>query len=290
MTTDDTFTLGQLIAGTLHLRGIQAKYNAHGSANASWLEVHLPGGTAIWISDQDARIDIDPRKHQGLHATHHLGDPYGEPGHAITVHDADRDPATASADTVQADIDALADATATYIDTWNKTPAARHQGRRIDEHGVMDLPARHLRPGDITIYTATGAEAVVVKVQHLGPGGQYRRTVRTITPPTRGGAANLPASHWRFPFNFRSTGSQAITVLAHRHRDPATLPRIRYPKAPDSFNDGDHIVHDSIIWERTNSTWSNGTRDAPISDTQIRLLFTDDNRLRLGTPAYQPAH
>ncbi|MFC8449529.1 hypothetical protein [Kitasatospora sp. NPDC057223] len=291
--TTATFTLGQHIAAALHLRGIQATYNGHASARSAWLEVHLPGGTAIWISDQDAKIDINPSRHHGLNAIHYLGDPYGQPGHAVTVHSADRDPATTNADTAQTDIDALAAAVAAHIDTWNKSPAARHPDRPIDEYGVMDLPVRYLRPGDITVHTGTGTEAVVVNTQRLGRGGEHRRTTRTITPPTRGGTANLPATHWQFPHNLRSAGAQVVTVVAHRHHDPDTLPPIPYPQIPEHFRNGDHVVHESTIWERTDGAWLNATHTPyakPTADDAIRRLFTDDNCLRLGIPAYQPAH
>ncbi|MFJ4668848.1 hypothetical protein [Kitasatospora purpeofusca] len=292
MTTATTFTLGQHIAAALHLRGIQTTHTGHASARASWLEVHLPGGTAIWISDHDAKIDIDLGQHQGLHALHYLGDPHAG-GPFITVHDRRPRRRHRQFDTAQADVDALAKAVAAYLNTWNLTPAARHPERRTDEFGVMNLPARHLRPGDITVHTGTGAEAVVVNIQRLDRNGGHRRTIRTITPPTRGGSANLCATHWQFPFNLRSAGSKTVTVLAHRHHDPSKLPPIPYPEVPTHFADGDHVVHDSIIWERTGGTWINSTRTAHAKSTDddaIRRLFTDDNRLRLGIPAYQPAH
>ncbi|KDN85690.1 hypothetical protein [Kitasatospora cheerisanensis] len=286
MTTTATYTLGQYLAAALHQRGIKSTTNGHQSANSSWLEIDLPGGTAIWVSDQDAKIDIDPGGSQGLQATHYLGNPYENPGHFVTVYDAFRDP-----DTAHADITAAADAIAAYITNWKNSPAARHPDRPIDKYGVMDLPARYLRPGDVTVHTATGAEAVVVTNQRRSHSNQYRRTTRTIAPPTSGGTANLPPTHWQYPFARSSGGAHAITVLAHRHHDPQTLPPIPYPEVPEQFNDGDHVVHDSIIWERTDGTWRNATRSAyakPTSDETVRRLFTDDNALRLGTPVYLP--
>ncbi|MFD7639628.1 hypothetical protein ACFV4P_03150 [Kitasatospora sp. NPDC059795] len=293
MTTSTTYTLGQYLAIALHQRGTKTTKNADRSARSSWLEIHLPGGTQIWASDRDAKVDIDPTENLGLTIIHYLGDPYGDPNNFTTVHDAPRDPDTANPDTVHAEIATAADATAAYIANWNKSPAARHPDRPIDRHGVMDLPARYLQPGDITVHTATGAEAVVTTTQRLGRSGQHRRTTRTITPPTRGGTANLPTTHWQYPFTRSSSGTHTVTVLAHQHHDPATLPPVPYPKIPAQFTDGDHVVHDSITWERTDGTWHNATRTAyakPTSDEAIRRLFTDDHALRLGTPAHQPAH
>ncbi|MFE2346174.1 hypothetical protein [Kitasatospora cineracea] len=292
MTTIDTYTLGQHLAAALHLRGIQTTATGHASAGASWLEVALPGGTAIWISDRDAKIAIDPSQRQGLQAVHYLGDPHDDTEDFITVHSNPGDHDTANPAALQADIDALADDTTAYIANWKHSPAARHPDRLIGRFGVMDLPVRYLRPGDVTVHTATGAEAVVVTNQRLSHSNQYRRTTRTIVPPTRGGTANLPATHWQYPFARSSGGAHAVTVLAHRHHDPRLLPPVPYPPVPEHFADGDHVVHDSIIWERTKGTWRNTVRTTyakPADDEAIRRLFTDDNALRLGTPAYQPA-
>ncbi len=293
MTATALYTLGQHLAAALHKRGATATKNADWSARSSWLEIHLPGGTQIQAFDQDAKVDIDPNDSLGLLIVHYLGDPAEEPNNFITIHDARRGSDTANPDSFQAEIDSAADDTAAYIANWKNSPAARHPDRRIDEHGVMDLPARYLRPGDVTVHTATGAEAVVVTSQRRGHSGQYRRTTRTITPPTRGGTAKLPAAHWQYPFTRSSAATQIVTVFAHRHHDPQLLPPIPYPPVPAQFNDGDHVVHDSIHWERTGGTWRNTTRTAyakPTDDEMIRRLFTDDNSLRLGTPAYQPAH
>ncbi|GAA2116690.1 hypothetical protein GCM10009759_62470 [Kitasatospora saccharophila] len=289
----DTYTLGQHLAAALHKRGTTTTKNADRSANSSWLEIHLPGGTQIQAFDQDAKVDIDPSDSLGLMIVHYLADPDEEPNNFITIHNAPRDPNTASPDAIQAEVAAAADDTAAYIANWKNSPAARHPDRPIGEHGVMNLPARYLRPGDVTVHTATGAEAVVVANQRLSHSNQYRRTTRTITPPTRGGTANLPATHWQYPFTRSSGGAHAVTILAHRHHDPRSLPTIPYPPVPAQFADGDHVVHDSIIWERTGGTWRNTTRTTdtkPTSDNYIRSLFTNNDSLRLGTPAYQPAH
>ncbi|MDY0811401.1 hypothetical protein [Kitasatospora purpeofusca] len=276
-------TVGQLASLALHRRRITTS----NGGRAPYLVVALPGGTEIRISDDRADITITPDQLTGLTATHHLGDPETNPGHAVTIHQralGDTSPANA--------IEALAHDVSTYITRWNSTPAARHPERPINEFGAMDLPSRWLRPGDIIVHTATGHESVVTHIHHLGR-SEYRRTTRTVTPPTRGGMKALPDTWWQFPTTFRPTGNTPVTVYAHRHIDPNSLPPIPYPPVPARLADGDHIVHDGEIWGRTGGFWFNQNRrrnTPPVTDEVARRWFTEHASLRKGIPVHQPAH
>lgn len=276
-------TVGQLTSLALHRR----KITTSNGGNAPWLTITLPGGTEIWISDDHANIAITPDKLTGLTATHYFGDPYDRPDHSVTIH------SRRLGNTTPADaIDALAHDVATYITHWSVTPAARHPERPIDEYGVMDLPSRWLRPGDVIVHTATNHASVITNIRHLGR-SEYRRTARTITPPTGGSMTALPDTWWLFPTTLRPTGNTPVTVYAHRHVDPNSLPPIPYPPIPRHLADGDHIVHDGVIWERTGGSWysqHSGPHTPPTSDETILRWFTEDAFLRKGIPVHQPAH
>ncbi|MCX4749283.1 hypothetical protein OG455_27885 [Kitasatospora sp. NBC_01287] len=289
MTTTATFTLGQHIRAGLHLHGHSTTHDHRTPGGGTWISLNLPGGTSIRISDYTTDTDIDADQRTGLQAIHHLGDPRTKPEHTITIHRADRTPGP---DSLHTDITALAEAVTLYINLWNGTPAGRNTGRQIHHHAFMDLPTRLLRRGDVIVHTGSGSRAVLTELTRLGR-NEYRRTSRTTTPPSRGGSASLPATYWQFPWTYRQHGNQIVTVAAHQHVDPASLPPIPYPDVPAHFRDGDHVVHDSTIWHRTDGAWFNHIRTThtpPTSDNAIRRLFTDDNHLRLGIPAYQPAH
>ncbi|MEU8919560.1 hypothetical protein AB0D10_01315 [Kitasatospora sp. NPDC048545] len=287
MTTIAAFSLAQHIRAGLHLRGNSTTREHHTPTGAAWITLDLPGGTSIWASDYTTAIDLDADQRTGLQAIHHLGNPDNGPGHHIAFYRGDRTPGP---DGLHADITRLAAAITAYTNTWQSSPAGRSPGHRILPGALMDLPLRRLRRGDVIVHTGSGSRSVLTQLTHLGH-NDYRRTSRTITPPSRGGGR--AATYWQFPWTFRQHGNQIVTVAAHEHTDPATLPPIPYPQAPTRFNDGDHVVHDSVIWQRTDGGWFNHLRTThtkPTSDTAIRRLFTDDNCLRLGIPTHQPAH
>nr|BEK65645.1 hypothetical protein KPHV_28720 [Kitasatospora purpeofusca] len=283
---DNSF--GQLLDHALKKRDVTATADSHASARASWLAIALPDNTAIWTSDYDANLDIPAADIVGLTAVHHLGSPYDpRPQDQITLFDREFD----GRSNRTAAIDALADTIATYVTNWPNSPAARHPERRIGDYGVMQLPAKHLRRGDVIVLTATGHESVITHSTRIGR-GDYRRTARTLTPATRGSMLALPKTWWQFPNTLRCSGGTLVTVAAHRHIDPDTLPRIPYPPVPEHFADGDHVVHDGNIWERTSGHWFNQNRTRltpPTSDEAIRRLFTEDALLRNGIPTHQPA-
>ncbi|MGW7579681.1 hypothetical protein ACWGKU_05195 [Kitasatospora sp. NPDC054768] len=281
-------TLRELITTGLHQHGITTTCDGHASSDTSWVAIPLPDNTVIWTTDNHATVERDAAGIGGLHAIHYLGDPNNAlPQEQVTLVDRRLDRRNNLAKAVTE----LVDTIATYVTNWPHSPAARHPERRIGAYGVMDLPARLLRRGDVIVHTATGHESVVTSIRHRGR-GEYRRTTRTVTPPTRGSMTSLPDTWWKFPTTLSHSGSTIVPVIAHRHVDPNTLPQIPYPQAPAAFTDGDHVVHDKVIWERTNGTWTNHTHTrntTPVGDETILRLFTEDARLRQGIPTHQPA-
>ncbi|MFJ8430369.1 hypothetical protein ACIQ9P_03595 [Kitasatospora sp. NPDC094019] len=282
---DNSF--GQLLDDALKQRNITATTDCHASAGSSWFVIALPDKTALWTSDYDSNLDIAAADITGLTAIHHLGSPYDpNPAQQITLFDRKLDRRSNRT----AAVATLAETIATYVTNWPSSPTARHPAHRVGDHGVMNLPARHLRPGDVITHTATGHESVVTHTARRGR-GDYQRTVRTLTPATRGSMLALPETWWQFPKTLRCSGSTLVTVVAHRHIAPNTLPPAPYPPVPEQFTDGDHVVHDGVIWERTNGHWFNQDRTRltpPTRDDQIRRLFTEDASLRNGIPTHQP--
>jgi len=126
-------SVGKHLHDALAARDIPSRQDGHASAGASWLAINLPGGTEIWIADPDASIDHRPSQHTGLMAIHYLTDPYGDPGNSITVYDSIHDPGRHGEGAFQADITALADALATYLESWPEPARARRP--------CADLPA-----------------------------------------------------------------------------------------------------------------------------------------------------
>ncbi|MFD4394417.1 hypothetical protein [Kitasatospora sp. NPDC058478] len=281
-------TLHELITTGLHRRAVTATQDGDDlGGKRSWLTINLPDGTAIWTSDHDGSVDTSLAEAHGLSAIHHLGDPYdAQPSEEITLFDHKLDRRSNRAKALADMVDTIA----TYVTNWPNSPAARHPERRVT-NGIMNLPTRLLRRGDVIVHTATGHESVVTTARHLGR-GEYKRTARTITPATRGPMTSLPTTWWQFPTTLRHSGSTLVPVAAHRHVDPDTLPRIPYPPVPASFADGDHVVHGDVIWERIDGGWFNHIRSPhtqPASDETILRLFTEDSFLRSGIPAHQPA-
>ncbi|MEU3559616.1 hypothetical protein [Kitasatospora sp. NPDC006786] len=281
-------TLRDLITTGLNQHGIATTCGSHASAGVSWVAVDLPDGTFVWSTDEHASIDNDAAKIGGLHAIHYLGDPNEAlPQEQITLVDRRLDRRSNRTKAITE----LVDTIATYVTDWPNSPVARHPERRIGAYGVMDLPARLLRRGDVIVHTATGHESVITNIRHLGR-GEYRRTARTVTPPTRGSMIALPDTWWKFPNTLSHSGSTVVPVAAYRHVDPDTLPKIPYPAVPTAFADGDHVVHDKVIWERANGTWTNHTHTRhtpPSTDETIIRLFTEPAFLRQGIPTHQPA-
>ncbi|MFD9687473.1 hypothetical protein ACFWXO_17140 [Kitasatospora sp. NPDC059088] len=155
----------------------------------------------------------------------------------------------------------------------------------------MNLPARRLSHGDVTVHTASGSEAVVTEVFRIGS-SHVRQTVRTVTGPTRGDAVELPDAFWQFPRTHRLSGSHRVPVLAYLRHDPDDLPPVPYPAVPGAFAPGDRVLHDGVRWERTRKAWYRNERAARAlrdGDRGIRRLFTDHRHLRRGIPEYLPA-
>ncbi|MFF0409736.1 hypothetical protein ACFYUY_04785 [Kitasatospora sp. NPDC004745] len=281
-------TLHELLRTGLRERGITAQADGDDLAGRfNRLTITLPDDTVIWTSGHHARIDVPVDDIDGVSATHHLGDPWaGSPDDEINVYGRAFD---SSRNRLQV-VEELVDAIATYVTNWPKSPAARHPERPVAPQGVMHIPAKLLRPGDVIVHTTSGHESLVTHTMRLGA-GQYWRTVQTITPATRGPLTAMPATWWQFPSSLRCSGSQWVSVVANRHIDPDTLPRPPYPEIPALY-DGDRVVHNGRTWERTNGEWfkqNRKRRTEPTSDQSIVRLFTDPRHLRDGIPTHQPA-